>query len=209
MLLTGDAVDTCPLMGRPAWRSDSGYLAMVCFDTDATTSRGIWAVRADGTGLRRVLSWSSALTSPSWGGDDRIYFASDGSGGERTQIYSVPSTGGEPTPVTKGGEDASNPDMGDPGLLYQRSPEGGAPGDIYLHTDKGTSRLTTTGDVQLPVWGPDYKAVAWLAPSSEDEGRQAVWTASFSVSASGQPKLGKPEQLPMTGTPGSPAWGTR
>ena len=121
-LLTGDAVDTCPLMGRPVWSSDNDHLAMVCYETDTETSLGIWIVRRDGAGLRRVVSWSSALTSPSWGGDDRIYFVRNGSGGDRDQIYSVPSTGGEPRQLTSGGGHASNPDMGEPGLLYLRSP---------------------------------------------------------------------------------------
>jgi Tol biopolymer transport system component len=212
-LLTGDAVDTCPLTGRPTWRADSGYLAMVCYDTDGRTSLGIWTVRWDGSGLHRVVSWSSAKSSPSWGGDDRIYFVGNGNGngsdGDRDQIYSVPSTGGKPRPVTSGEGEASNPDMGEPGLLYQRSPARGRPGDIYLHTKAGTSRLTRTRDVQLPIWSPDTKAVAWLAPSRQDRDQQAVWTASFDISPSGRPSLGKPAQLPMSGTPGAPAWGTR
>jgi hypothetical protein len=103
-LLTGDAVDTCPLTGRPTWRADSGYLAMVCYDTDGRTSLGIWTVRWDGSGLHRVVSWSSAKSSPSWGGDDRIYFVGNGNGngsdGDRDQIYSVPSR--DPSPVEKG-----------------------------------------------------------------------------------------------------------
>ena len=208
-LLTGDAADTCPLMGRASWKSDSGHLAMVCFDTDAKTSLGIWAVRWDGSGLHRVVPWSSAMTSPSWGGDDRIYFVSNGSDGDRDQIYAVPSTGGEPTQVTSGEGEAANPDMGEPGLLFQRSSARGKPGDIYLHTDSGTSRLTRTHDVQVPTWSPDFKAVVWLAPSRQDKAQQAVWTAVFEISPDGRPSLGKPEQLPMSGTPGAPAWGSR
>jgi WD40-like Beta Propeller Repeat len=209
-LLTRDAVETCPLMGRPVWSSDNDHLAMVCYETDTdTTSLGIWIVRRDGAGLRRVVSWSSALTSPSWGGDDRIYFVRKGSGDDRDQIYSVPSTGGKPRLLTEGGEHASNPDMGKPGLLYLRSPARLQAGDIYLRTKGVTSQLTKTGDVKVPVWSPDFKAVAWLAPSRQDKDQQAVWTASFDTSPSGGPSLGEPKQLPMSGTPGPPAWGSR
>ena len=156
-----------------------------------------------------MVPWKSATTSPSWGDDDHIYFVSDGNDGDRDQIYSVASAGGEAKPVTSGGEDASNPDIGEPGLLYQRSPVDKELGDIYLHTGSGPRRLTNTGDVQVPVWSPDFKAVTWLTPSRENKDQKAVWTADFKTSASGQPSLGQPRQIRMSGSPGPPAWGTR
>ncbi len=50
--------------------------------------------------------------------------------------------------------------------------------------------------------------MAWLAPSTRDKAVTAVWAAEFTSADNGGPKLGKPQEVPMAGEAGPPAWGS-
>jgi hypothetical protein len=62
--------------------------------------------------------------------------------------------------------------------------------------------------VQAPTWAPGFDAVAWLAPSTEDKAVLAVWVAEFTSADDGGPRLGTPQEVPMGGKAGPPAWGS-
>lgn len=208
-LLSNTAVSDCPRMGRPAFSPGGESIALVCLGRNGTTHLGVWVSDLLGN-IHQVLNWKSAGADPSWGNDDKIYFVSLGSSGKPDHIYAVPASGGaSPEQVTYDPGFASDPDWGSPGLLYLESDRRNQPGDIYLRTKRGSTELTTTGDVSFPVWSPDYTHVAWLAPSANDPGHLVIWAATFTTTASGGPSLGAATELPMSGSPGPLAWGTR
>jgi hypothetical protein len=206
-LLQESARASCPLAARPAWKSDSGHLALVCFDADKQPL-GVMTTDLEGSEITKVVDWKWADGAPSWGGDGKIYFVSRGHDGKPDQVLVVGEGGGEPTHATDGTAYESSPHWGKPGLLYLESSARRVPGDIYLQDGEGRTQLTRTGDAQAPTWAPDFDAVAWQAPSKEHKSVLAVWVAEFTSAEHGGPRLGTPQEVPMGGKAGPPAWGS-
>ncbi len=82
---------------------DGKTIVFVRRTTDLEANKGrtdLWAVGADGTGLRRLTTHPDADHSPRWNADGKsIYFLSTRSGSP--QIWRIPSDGGEAEQVTK------------------------------------------------------------------------------------------------------------
>lgn len=82
-------VVSAPLWGAitPSWSKDSRFLVFVTVNRGKGKSgdegwRGddIWMVARDGSSMVQLTPSGDAVSSPTWGGDDRLYFVSDRDG---------------------------------------------------------------------------------------------------------------------------------
>ena len=70
----------------PAWSRDARHLVFVTVERGLRPARegwkgkDLWMTALDGSGLVQLTQSGEAVSSPSWGGDDRIYYVSDRSG---------------------------------------------------------------------------------------------------------------------------------
>jgi Tol biopolymer transport system component len=157
----------------PQFSPVSDDIAFVFLDTkNATDERGIYTIRADGTGLRRITSPHHQATEHSWSADGKwIYFTSPALG--FPQIWKVAATGGSPKQVTRfGGYRARESN----GVLY------------YVTTGDGVWSTGVNGGPERKVL-PQAQSLAWFAardgllfvpPSQPDSGTTALshWNAA-------------------------------
>jgi Tol biopolymer transport system component len=82
-VLAGEAEDD-----SPSFSPDGQYISFVSSRsaTDATT-RNVFIVRADGTGLKQITRGSGAISDAYWGKDGRIYFSADPERVGHTNIF--------------------------------------------------------------------------------------------------------------------------
>jgi Tol biopolymer transport system component len=89
----------------PAWSPDGRWLAFTsAWSPDA--DQVVYAVRADGSELRRISPEGLSATEPSWS-PDGLHIAFDGSTGDRISLYVARFDGGEPRQLTDSGFDFS------------------------------------------------------------------------------------------------------
>ena len=71
----------------PSWSRDSRYLVFVTVNRTGASGKDrpwhgkdVWMVAKDGSSLVQLTPPGSAVASPTWGSDDRVYFVSDRNG---------------------------------------------------------------------------------------------------------------------------------
>ncbi len=166
---------------RPAWSPDSAWLAFSS-DREGTTgvnpghwellqSTGIYVMRPDGTGLRRVTRPGGVSGSPAWSPDGKaiLFYETDEVGAymaknarSRTEFVSVDLTTGKRTLYS-----ASNQTKLSPTFL-----SGGRIGYAV--------RSSTAADEGIKVWHPDLRIVdvvkgAVRSPSWSPDGASVVY----------------------------------
>jgi Tol biopolymer transport system component len=201
----------CPSASRPAWSPDGDRLAIVCLSAGGD-STGLWTLDLGdfSASLRTELVPSDRLDgAPTWGGDGRIYYgvkaAGDGDA-QVTELWSVAADGSggpERLPLDPA-YSYTHPDWSESGLLYLRKPHGdGDRGDVVVRTGDGQSLETAAGDVGSPTWGADPPQAAALGPSSADPELMALVTFDADDPTAGV------REVPLQGSAGIPAWGSR
>ncbi len=206
-LLDEESRGRCPTTSRPSWSPDGDRLALVCTDGDRST--GLWTLEMGSSSASLVTELVHADDlegAPSWGGDGQVYYGAADDDGDRNEIWSVPADGpGQPVRLMSDpAYSFSHPDWSQSGLLLLRTPAGrDTHGEVVVRTDDGELHPTGIGDAESPTWGPDPPNAVAQRPSADDQSRLALWTFDTS-----QPRASL-QQVPLDGTPGVPAWGSR
>ena len=144
---------------EPSWSSDGQLIAFLRIDPK-THQSGIWVVRPDGSGRRRILSSLRNVTDPVWSpvaarvlvtdGRRLLVVAADGSGLRALATLSADSTGARIDP-----EPDWSPDGGKV-VFDQMRPGSDGRSDIWLVEANGSGlrRLTVSpGSDFSPNWG--------------------------------------------------------
>jgi TolB protein len=195
----------------------------------------VYAMHADGTGLRRLTTGRHDDSRPSWSPDGgRIVFARDG------DLYTVAARGGTATRVTRGvGGDAGDPAWSPDGSLiaYDYRPPGYSIREIRVVRPDGSGARAVTRLRQvsaLPAWSPDGNRLAFQSDArsknveiysigADGNGLRRLTTSAIDTidpawSADGTlafsrdgaiwtvPPSGSAEQLTSAGNDSSPAW---
>ena len=103
--------------GLPTWSPDGKELALYSRVNDRSQ---IFAIGADGTGLRQVTSGDANHFFPGWSKDGRWIYFSSNSGGS-TQLWKIPREGGTPVQLTRGGGFASRESVDGKWLYYTKT----------------------------------------------------------------------------------------
>jgi Tol biopolymer transport system component len=143
----------------PTWSPDGRRLA---FASDRDGHGGIYVMRADGTGTRRLSVSSSGDTAPSWSPDGRlIAFARTLRG-----LYVMRSDGSAARPLAhavgaKDTDPAWSPD-GSRIAFVRRQPGIGSALFLTRPDGRGTCELTPmTSSASDPAWSPDGRRLAY------------------------------------------------
>jgi TolB protein len=148
----------------PAWSPDSQTIA---FHWNKDGNWEIYAVGADGTGLRRLTYHPAFDSTPAFSPDGRsIVFTSDRVGdqvGEDSHLYAMNVDGSGVRPITHG-QDESSADFAPDGkrIAYVGFTRGNA--DIWVADADGTrARRITTRPLfdYSPRWSPDGRWIAF------------------------------------------------
>ncbi|MBL8296037.1 MAG: PD40 domain-containing protein [Bryobacterales bacterium] len=157
----------------PQFSPVSDDIAFVLLDTkNAADERGVYTIRADGTGLRRITGPNHQATEHSWSADGKwIYFSSPATG--FYQIWKVAATGGSPKQVTRFG--GYRP-VESNGVLYY-----GITGDGVWSTGiNGGPERKVLPQAQSVAWFPARDGLLFVPPAQPDSGSTAIshWNAA-------------------------------
>ncbi|MBL8295030.1 MAG: PD40 domain-containing protein [Bryobacterales bacterium] len=160
----------------PQFSPVSDDIAFAFFDTkNGADERGIYTIRSDGTGLRRITGPNHQATEPSWSADGKwIYFSSQATGS--WQIWKVAAAGGTPKQVTQfGGYRALESN----GVLYYFS----GVGVWSTGVNGGTERKVLSLGLSLGqnvAWVPVRDGLLFVPPAQPDSGTTALshWNAA-------------------------------
>ncbi|MFL5944110.1 MAG: PxKF domain-containing protein [Gaiellaceae bacterium] len=135
---------------QPRWSPDGSQIA---FASTRIGTYNVWAINADGTGLRRVTTFFS--DAPSWSPDGSriVYVGTDA-------IGVVDADGSNPHSITPPGGWAGAPSWSPDGarIAFYRNDDRGYPGELYVINPDGTdeTQLTSGGfNNASPSWSPD------------------------------------------------------
>lgn len=129
-------------VGSQAISHDGSKIAFTVTTSDLQKSKSntdIYVMNSDGSGIRKLTSYSGPDYNPFWCPKDKgIFFVSTRSGSE--QVYFLPLSGGEPVQITNTGLGVSSPKLSDDGkyLVFtaQVFPECGANADCNQKIDE-------------------------------------------------------------------------
>lgn len=205
---------------RPAWSPDGAWIAFTS-DRDAhpatnpgrwehLQSTGIYIVKPDGTGLRRLTRKDGVAGSPSWAADGKsiLYYETDEVGaymaknaGSRTELVSVDISTGERTTYTASRETKLSPAWLSGGRIGYVVRAGDDTAGLRIWYP--TLRIVTLipGAVRSPSWAPDgshvvYERVSKLGgtqdlipAASPDPDFELRWSEPFASFSSDGTKL--------------------
>ncbi len=165
---------------RPRWSPDAAWIAFTS-DRDAEPgdqpgqwehlqSTGVYLVRPDGSGLRRLTAPGGVAGSPSWSADGRqvLFYETDPvgaylakSGRSRTELASVDVATGERVQLTASQETKLSPAWLSGGRIGYVSRAGGDEGGLRIRHPDRRVETVIEGAVRGPSWSPDGRQVAY------------------------------------------------
>ena len=165
---------------RPSWSPDGTWIAFTS-DRDAQPgnnpgmwehlqSTGVYVIRPDGTGLRRITREGGVAGSPSWSSDGRriLFYATDPvgaylakSGRSRTELVSVEVTSGERIQYTASSETKLSPSWLSDGRIGYVARAGGDTGGLRVWHPNRRVDTVIQGAVRSPSWSPDGRQVVY------------------------------------------------
>ena len=175
--------------GSLAWSPDGRSLSFTEFRntgqrmSQATLKLGVYIVKADGTGLKRVSPEDSRATGPVWSKDGtRLFYTSmtltTPSDPPSREIVSVRIDGTGLKTLTTGGQ-SSNPSVSPDGkqIAYNCGPEPRKPQICVMNADgSGSKALTTDNTLAFynPEWSPTGKTIAYYVERGDN--KDQIWT---------------------------------
>ena len=165
---------------RPAWSPDGAWLAFTS-DRDAQPgdnpgmwehlqSTGVYVVRPDGSGLRRISAEGGVSGSPSWSSDGRrlLFYETDPvgaylakSGRSRTELVSLDVKTGERTQYTASSETKLSPSWLSGGRIAYVARAAGDTGGLRVRQPNRRVETVIAGAVRNPSWSPNEQQVVY------------------------------------------------
>ena len=186
---TADCTDVC-------WRPDGGELAFVSArhaSADRDLRTDVFAVRPDGSGLRRVTDTGGRCSSPVWSpAGDALLVVVVPECGRGAGLYRVPAAGGSTEPVLEpvDGDVMPGPVVPDRGVLVRvrgraggellRVPLAGGEPEVLVDGPFGVQGVAAGGGVVVATVGHDGSAGELIAITP---GRRRLLTAFGSALA--------------------------
>ncbi len=168
--------------GQPAWSPDGKKIVFGMWrptSGDEEIGIGIWIVRSDGRGRRRLTSGRDG--SPSWSPDGRqIAFSRYAPEADTESIFVVAAGGGVPTDLsTEPGVSDYQPDWSPDGrrIVFASDPDTFRSNLWVMNADGSERRLVTNTDdvfVYAPVWSPDGR---WIAYEGDDQHGDQIYVS--------------------------------
>ena len=137
----------------PSWSADGSQVAFARGPANATGDTDIYAVRREGTALRRLTDSPGADTEPVWSPDGTsIAFAS--ARGGAMDIYVMNADGSDQRRLTTNAAADSSPSWSPDGSEIAFASQRAIPGLYTVAADGGAERYLNT-DGGSPDWSPD------------------------------------------------------
>ena len=172
------------VMGNSAWSPDGKQFAFV-------NNNGLFVVRHDGTGLRRLAARGGG--TPAWSPDGTRLAYSTGVGSQPGDIVVIATQGGNPRTASAGIAAERTPAWSPDGtqLLFVTRTATGTEQIATVNATDDTTRLLTTAGGQDPDWSPDGAAIVFVgqhAGESDIFVMHADGSQLQAITATAQPK---------------------
>jgi TolB protein len=149
----------------PCWSPDGKRIA---FTSDRNQSTNLYVVKADGTGLKRIVTSHAVCYMPSWQRTSKGEHIVFGMHGDKPEMASVRPDGSDPRMLGVGHDPCLSPDGKT--IAYTGEVPGGA--SVFLMDSEGgmkrqlVPRASKPGAV-FPNWSPDSKSIVYSWPAGE------------------------------------------